>query len=130
MAVPQLKHRTLGGLTLIENEYWLCLEFRICEELMRTAEGRQLGLWCDGFEPMEYVPRGPGRHVNGRCWIGDGSGGQEKWRFKLLLKDHLSKREEIPWDTFLPPDNRTGWVRVDPHEKLLEIEPRAGRPAS
>ena len=115
---------------MLEDEYWEILEYRISLEMKRVPESRALGLWCDGFMPEEYILSGAGRHIRGMCWIGLGSKKQEQWRFKLILKDHISKHSEIYWSYFMPPDNVSGWLRVFPKEKYLEIDPRAGKISS
>lgn len=113
-----------------EDDFWTRLECRLTQEMGQLDECRALGMWCDGLRPEQYALRGPGRHIQGECWIGLGPRNQETWQFRLVLKDHLSKRSEIYWPYFLPPDGVTGWLRVFPKQRFLEIAPRAGRHVS
>ncbi len=108
-----------------ERGFWEALEFRVSRELHHLPAARALGLWCDGFTPREYVLRGPGRHVAGDCWIGLGDRDQQEWTFRFFLEDHIPRREDIPWERFLPPEDHHGWLSFDPRAKHLDMRPPA-----
>ena len=114
---------------MLEEEYWSSLEYRLCGEMIEMPDCRALGLWCDGIKPREFVLTGASRHVRGTCWIGFGPKDMQQWQFKLVLKGHISKASEIHWPYYMPPADVTGWLRVFPKERRIEIEPRAGRRA-
>lgn len=112
---------------MLEADYWEHLEYRLCNEMYQRPGCKVLGLWCDGIEPLDYILSGSGRHIRGRCWLGLGATKQERWDFKLILKDHISNANDIYWPYFMPPDDVTGWLRIFPDEQHLKINPRAGK---
>ena len=106
-----------------EESFWTLLMFHVSGGLQLLPECSRLGMWCDGFDPEEFVLRGPGRHVSGRCCMVFRKH-EENWRFRLALKDHLSRRDEIPWEYFLPRENAKGWLHVFPLSRSIEIATR------
>lgn len=109
-----------------EPEFWDRLEYRVCDELARSADRHHRGLWCDGILPDLYILDAPSTRIEGRAWVG--YNGQGEWRFTLLLTDPVASREGIPWSTLLPPLEVTRWLTVDPDGKRLVIEPTAAEP--
>ena len=92
---------------------------------MRRQELQRM--WCDGFIPDTFVVTPGGSHVAGRVWIGNGSGGQSLWKFVLLLGRARVERAEVNWETFLPPEDTTGWLYLDFEHQFLKIKLSAAR---
>ncbi len=109
---------------MIESDYWVALEFRICHEFAGMQENHLRFLWCDGLLPEQYQLEGPSPCINGRVWICNGSL-QEKWEFTLFLDHPVRSPSEIDWPALLPPENVTRWLAVDLSGKHVEIEPSA-----
>src|SRR4051812_15763049 len=119
---------TRENLSMSESDYWLALEFRLCGEFPGFAEKELRRYWCDGISPYEYVLADPQRpRITGRATLVYVQDYQE-WKFTLLLPRPVASREEIDWQSLLPPDNMTRWLWLDPFHKRLEIEPGVAVP--
>ena len=108
-----------------ESLFWTSLEFRLCGELKGMPEKELRRLWCDGFEPEQYILQDPAPRITGYVWIVHGSAGQERWTFTLFIHSPVDSSSEINWDPLLPPDNMTRWLAVDMHGRRIQIEPSA-----
>jgi hypothetical protein len=109
---------------MVESDYWMALEFRICREFAGMPDNHLRFLWCDGFVPVQYLLDGPLPCINGRAWICNGPK-QDEWGFTLFLNQPIGSRLEIEWNALVPPENVTRWIAVDPVGKRIEIEPSA-----
>jgi hypothetical protein len=105
-----------------EADYWVSLEYRICREFegMRNWDLRHL--WCDGVNPERYNLSGQQPRISGRAWICHGNR-QAEWTFTLRLPCPVNSREEIDWQSLLPPENVTRWLALDQETRHIEIEP-------
>jgi hypothetical protein len=112
---------------MTEAEYWIHLELRLCREFAGLPESRHRYLWCDGFNPMEYLFDDAAPRITGRAWICDGPR-QKEWQFALLLPRPTSSRDYIDWASLLPPDNKTRWISIEQDRLYIEIEPAAAKP--
>ncbi len=109
---------------MTEAEYWLRLEFRLEPEFQGLRERRLRYWWCDGFLPQQYlVDQSPPR-ILGRVWMCDDQE-QDLWGFALFLPKPVRSREEIDWESLLPPQAVTRWMGFDESHKYIEIEPGA-----
>jgi hypothetical protein len=108
---------------VIEADYWLRLEYRVCRELAGMEDKALRWLWCDGFIPEQYWLDEATPQITGHAWIGTGPRGQERWKFTLLLQQTVRTREEISWSALLPPEDVTGWLGVDPDHRRIRITP-------
>jgi hypothetical protein len=52
--------------------------------------------------------------------------GQERWRFTLVVGHQAISRDQINWPDLLPSDLSTGWLRLDPRNKTLRVDPLSG----
>lgn len=110
-----------------ERDFWVSLEFRLCQEFAGLPERRDQYLWCDGLDPSEYQLDGPLPRITGRCWICDGPRPDE-WEFALLLPRSFPSREDIDWASLLPSRNMTRFMAFDEKRRYLEIEPAVAVP--
>jgi hypothetical protein len=110
---------------MVESDYWIDLEFRVCREFAGMPENHFRFLSCDGLIPEQYLLDVSSPCIKGWAWIGNGQK-QEQWTFTLFLNHPVGSRSEIEWDALLPPQNRTRWLAVDPVGKRIQIEPSAG----
>lgn len=67
-----------------EKEFWIALEFRLCDEFAGTAERHRRHWWCDGFVPVQYDISSGEPKITGEAWICQGQK-QENWHFVLFL---------------------------------------------
>jgi hypothetical protein len=110
-----------------EADFWVDLEYRICDEFVGLPQRRYQYFWCDGFIPSKYQLDGPSPQITGRCWICNGPA-QAEWDFTLLLPRPFASREEIEWSSLLPPPNVTRWIAFDERRRYIEIEPAVAVP--
>jgi hypothetical protein len=121
----------IGGGNLDESEFWLRLEYRVCEEISGLKQKEHRRFWCDGFLPSWYDLAEPSPQISGRVWMGIGGGtAQEEWEFVLLLRGPIESRETISWSALLPAADRTRWLSMDVVAKRLIIEPGVAVPDS
>ena len=113
---------------MTEPKFWAHLEQRVCREFDGLEEYRRRGLWCDGFVPKEYSLESKTAHVSGHVWIGIGPREHEKWEFTLHMTGPVADREGIPWSDLLPPEEVTGWMKVDAAGRRMAIEPGSAVP--
>jgi hypothetical protein len=109
---------------MLESDYWVALEFRVCREFAGTPANHLRFLWCDGFLPEQYTVGGPSPCIKGRVCIANGRT-QDKWEFTLFLNHSVGSPSEIDWASLLPPENVTGWLAIDWPGKRIQIEPSA-----
>jgi hypothetical protein len=57
---------------MIECDYSIDLELRICREFRGMPENHLRFLWCDGLDPEQYLLDGPSPCITGRAWICNG----------------------------------------------------------
>jgi hypothetical protein len=107
-----------------EPEFWTRLEYRISAELARSAERGLRYYWCDGLVPDGYDLDGAEPRISGLAWCGPS--GQEPWRFTLLTGRQATSRDQVNWLALLPGDRLAGWLRPDPQNKTLRIDPLSG----
>jgi hypothetical protein len=112
---------------MIECDYSIDLELRICREFRGMPENHLRFLWCDGLDPEQYLLDGPSPCITGRAWICNGQL-QDQWEFRLLLNNPVDLPSKIDWPSLLPSDNVTRWLAVDPLGKRIQIEPGAALP--
>jgi hypothetical protein len=112
---------------MTESDYWLSLEFRVCQEFAGMPQHLLRFRWCDGFVPSDYRLDGPTPCITGCTWICDGPK-QEEYNFTLLLNSPVPSCSEIDWESLLPSANTTKWMAVDLVRKHIQIEPSAGVP--
>ncbi len=108
-----------------EADFWKRLEFRICAEFAGSVDSRLRFCWCDGLVPEEYDLAGGERRIEGRAWCGQG--GQERWRFTLVLGQNAESREQIDWSALLPGAQLGSWLTPDPQKRTLRIDSLSGR---
>ena len=113
-----------------EAMFWNHLESRVCRELDGLEECHRRGLWCHGFVMKQYAVESAPAQVSGYVWIGVGPREHEKWEFTLVLKDTAPDRASIPWQELLPPNDVTGWMKVDLDRRRMAIEPGAAVPVT
>lgn len=111
-----------------ESDYWVRLEYRVCDELDGLRHTVARPYWCDGFIPSQHILNGYPPRIRGRVWMGVGPRGMEEWTFTLLLDRQYDSGEEIDWHALLPPLGVTKWLTVDPSVKQLTVEPSAAVP--
>jgi hypothetical protein len=109
---------------MVESDYWVNLEFRVCREFAAMPENHLRYLWCDGFIPEQYLLDGPSPRITGRAWICNGPR-QDQWVFTLFLNHPVGSRSDIDWPSLLPLENATRWLAVDGAGKRIQIEPSA-----
>jgi hypothetical protein len=109
---------------MVESDYWVALEYRVCREFAGMPQNQLRCLWCDGFIPAQYLLDGPAPCIKGRAWICNGPK-QDEWEFIVFLNHPVGSASEIDWDSLLPPANVTRWLAVDPSGKRIQIEPSA-----
>ncbi len=63
-----------------EAEFWVTLEYRLCDELAGMPERGLPYLWCDGFIPDRYLLDENPPRVTGKVWICNGRR-QAEWDF-------------------------------------------------
>jgi hypothetical protein len=107
-----------------EQQFWRRLEFRVCAELAGFADRRQRRYWCDGLLPDDYDLAGAEPRISGTAYCGPG--GQERWRFILLIGRPAASAAGIDWPGLLPAGRLTGWLTPDPRQRTLRINPKAG----
>jgi hypothetical protein len=112
---------------MTEAEFWVSLEFRLCDEFAGLPQRRYHYFWCDGFEPSLYLLDGPSPRITGRAWICNGQQ-QADWEFALLLPRQFGSREEIDWAALLPTYDVTRWMAFDERRGYIEIEPAVAVP--
>jgi hypothetical protein len=110
-----------------ERSFWVSLEFRLCQEFAGLPERRYRYLWCDGFEPKQYLLDNSRPRITGTAWICNGDA-QDAWDFALLLPGPFGSREEIDWACLLPPKDVTRWMTFDEGWRHIEIEPTVAVP--
>jgi hypothetical protein len=108
-------------LDMVEKDFWLSLEFRICSEFAGFEDKRLRHYWCDGLCPEEYDLQAEEPCVRGLAYCGQS--GQERWRFTLLLGASVCSQTAIDWSLLLPADHVTGWLSPHPLERTLIIDP-------
>jgi hypothetical protein len=94
-----------GGASVDEEDFWSCLEYRICREFAGFEDRHLRAIWCDGLVPDEYEFHGAQPRIQGRAWCGPS--GQERWTFTLLLDPAVDTRDTIDWATLLPGEHVT-----------------------
>jgi hypothetical protein len=111
-----------------EGEFWVRLEYRVCDEFvgMRTREMRRF--WCDGFIPVQYLLEDISPRILGRVWMGIGPRDQVECEFILHLSPPVRSRADVDWAGLLPPAGVTKWITFDIDRKLLVMEPSAAVP--
>lgn len=109
---------------MTEDDYWVHLEYRVCDELEGIEEHRRRGLWCDGFIPRDYALDDHPPQIRGRVWICDREH-QWEWDFTLLLERSVPNRESTLWQAQLPADDVTRWLRLDFDLRHVRIAPRS-----
>jgi hypothetical protein len=109
---------------MVESDYWVNLEFRVCREFAGMLENRLRFLWCDGFIPEQYLLEGPSPRIRGRSWICNGPR-QDEWEFTLVLNHPVDSLSEIDWASLLPAENVTRWLTADTLGKRIQIDPSA-----
>lgn len=110
----------------------------MCGELRALEKTRKLGLWCDGFIPDESVLIDPAPHICGKVWIMGCSKIEAEWDFILYLTGTVHgdidltaqspeemSYDKIDWTVLLPPDDQTGWFKVDLEGCKLTVVPSA-----
>ncbi|WP_436536099.1 hypothetical protein [Actinoplanes sp. HUAS TT8] len=105
-----------------ERDFWARLEHRITAEFRGFADEELRRTWCDGLIAEEYAAG----EVRGLAWCGPG--GQDRWRFTLLLPPGMDSPEQIDWSALLPDDRVTGWLSPDPKAGTMTIDPLSGVP--
>lgn len=127
-----------------EPEFWLLLEFRICDEFEGFEDNQLRWYWCDGLQPDRYDRQGGDWHITGRAWILTQNkpsrrslaqsrkrgrrrrdSGPGTWTFTLIARN-AGDRDAIDWEGLLPSDRLTGWLTPDPSSKTLKIDPASG----
>jgi hypothetical protein len=116
-----------GGDQMGEADFWVSLEYCLCDEFAGLPERRYQYFWCDGFIPGGYHLGGPSPRITGQCWICNGPR-QAEWAFALLLPRPFGSREEIDWASLLPPKDVTRWMAFDEGRRCIEIEPAVAVP--
>lgn len=114
---------------MTEADFWKRLEFRLCHEFWGQRQRRYQYFWCDGLVPFQYQLSVPLPRITGRCWICNGHL-QDEWEFALLLPKPCESRDEIDWQSLLPPQDRTRWMSIDEGRRFLEMEPAVAVPDS
>jgi hypothetical protein len=121
-----LESRCNGAKQLTEADFWVRLEFRLYAEFAGQPSRRHRYFWCDGLLPDEYILESPQPRALGTAFLGNS--GQDRWRFVLLLHQHVQNVEEIDWAALLPPDGVTCWMYFEERDRYLEIDPSVACP--
>ena len=90
-----------------ESEFWVRLEYRVCQEIDGLRQPGLRRFWCDGFIPVRYDFDEPSPRIVGIVWIGIGRREQQAWEFVLLLRGPIESRENVIWSALLPKLNMT-----------------------
>jgi hypothetical protein len=106
-----------------ESDFWLRLEYRVCQEIEGLKQSALRRYWCDGFIPTRYALDELSPRIVGRAWMGVGPREQQEWEFVLRLAFPVESRESIVWSALLPAPSVTRWLTIDPLGKRLVIEP-------
>lgn len=109
---------------LVELDFWVNLEYRLCGEFAGMKTQRLRRYWCDGFIPNDYLLDDAKPRIEGRAWICDGDR-QEEWEFSLVLNGRVATRDKIDWVSLLPPVNVTRWLSFDEVGRRIVMEPAA-----
>ena len=109
---------------VIEHEFWVRLERRICAEFRGSADKHLRYYWCDGLVPEAYDFTPPQPRVTGLAWCG--GTGRQRWQFTLLLAPGTPSREAIDWAALVPADGLTGWFTPSVGPKTMTIDPLHG----
>jgi hypothetical protein len=112
---------------MLERDYWLSLEYRICHEFAGMEDRNLRYLWCDGFIPARCLLDGPDPRITGRAWICNGQR-QNEWTFCLFLPHPFRSLGEVDWASLLPPEDVTRWLALDPVGRRIQIDPAAAVP--
>jgi hypothetical protein len=112
---------------MVESDYWVNLEFRVCRELAGMRDNHLRFWWCDGFIPEHYCLDGPSPCIKGQAWICNGPG-QERWEFALFLNHPVASRDELDWESLLPAENVTRWLALDQRGRRIQMEPSSAVP--
>ena len=120
----------LGGATVDAREFWIRLEYRVGLEIDGLRGDDYRGVWCDGFAPEMFQLIGGRPTITGGVWLGKSGyrGGQEHWRFSLLLPESIRGEQDIEWAAILPHDDVTGWLWLDQSRRLMKLDPAAAYP--
>ena len=110
-----------------ESEFWVQLEYRVCQEIAGLTRPDFRRFWCDGFIPSRYLLDGPQPRITGKAWICNGPA-QDEWDFVLVLPNAFGSREEIDWSALLPPKDVTRWMAFDEGRRYIEIDPSVAVP--
>lgn len=108
---------------MTEADFWLALEYRVCDEFA-GFEDMQLRFYsCDGRVPDEYDLQANKPCIRGLAYIGHR--GQERWHFTLLLGAPAKSQHDVGWSSLLPPAHVTGWLSPHPDQRTLIMDPVA-----
>ena len=110
---------------MLEYDFWVRLESRICAEFKAFPDRHLRFYWCAGLVPEQYDFAGPQPHVTGLAWCG--GTGQQRWQFALILAPGTPSRAAIDWAALLPADDLTDWFTPQPGPKTMTIDPLHGR---
>ena len=106
-----------------EASFWVRLMFRVSAEFRGMPAKELRRYWCDGFVPQQYLLDDSPPRIIGRAWICEHQ--DQNWEFVLLLPRSFRSLDEINWESLLPPDDVTRWMKLDARAKRIEIEPAA-----
>ena len=91
-------------------------------------DGSSKFMWCDGLMPESEERRDDSLVILGLAWIEGGVPGikqqpyDSEWRFLMWLPESVKSTNVVSWKTLIPPENIHGWLRIDPNERLLEVD--------
>jgi hypothetical protein len=106
-----------------EDDFWVRLEGRICDELAGMEEKSLRRLWCDGVVPQQYRLNDEVPQIAGHAWIVSGTSSDAQWEFVLFLPRAASSREAMDWASLLPPTGATEWLEIDQQAMKVRIHP-------
>lgn len=112
---------------MTEQDFWISLMFRLCEEFAGLPEQRHRYFWCDGLYPERYEFEGASPRIAGKAVIYGGTG-SIYWQFALMMPVGTRHLSEVDWKALLPPKSVTCWMSFDEQAGTLEMDPSVARP--
>jgi hypothetical protein len=104
-----------------EEDFWVRLEGRVCDELRGMDDKSLRALWCDGIVPRQYLLNDDVPQITGYAWIVTGTSNDAQWEFVLFLPHSAPSQDAMEWAPLLPPDGATEWLEIDQQAKILRI---------
>jgi hypothetical protein len=103
-----------------EEDFWVQLERRICDELSGMDDRSLRALWCDGLVPRQYLLNDEVPRITGYAWIVTGTSSDAQWDLELFLPRSPPSQDAMEWASLIPPDGATEWLEIDQQLKITD----------